>query len=125
MSTGRLVGGHPSLIFSVLNKEIDGEPDLIFDWQDWGRLFTALAFMIVNKGGGDVTVTPEISPDQTNIASAGIGVPAALVVASGKTSMDPYGVDLMAPWWRLWITASGAASVCDVYVYGIARGSRA
>jgi hypothetical protein len=98
---------------------VTGAPMLAFDWQDWSG-YTAIMFGVVNKGANPVMVTPEISHDGAHVITVGDGVPAALVVPVNESSYDPYGVDRMVSFWRLWLSGN---STVDVYVYGIRRGA--
>lgn len=94
-----------------------GVPELIFDWRDLSP-FTAVGFMVVNHTGGAIVATPEMSPDASHVVTVGAGKPEALTVAADGCSYDPYGVDLLAPFWRFWVSGSGSV---DVYVFGIQR----
>lgn len=113
-----IFAGEPALLYSWTDVQPGGAPYLVFDWVNLGRPMTAIEFVIVNKGGVDVVATPEASPDGTYIASVGLAAPEALTITAGTTGADPYGVDLIIPYWRLWLDGN---TTCDVYVYGIPR----
>jgi hypothetical protein len=115
----RSVASGPPVIISEHDVVLAGET-LVFDWRRLGYDFTALAFMVSNLSSGDVVVTPEMSPDGVHAVTVGVGVPAALTVPAGGTSYDPYGIDLLARFWRLWLSGNGNAYV---HVLGLKRGA--
>jgi len=96
---------------------VTAAPMLAFDWQAWSG-FTGVMFGVVNKGANPVLVTPEVSHDALYVVTIGENVPAPLTVPPGEASYDPYGVDRMVEYWRLWLSGD---STVDVYVYGLRR----
>jgi hypothetical protein len=98
---------------------VTAAPMLAFDWQEWSG-YTGVMFGIVNKGANPVVVTPEISHDAEHVITTGENVPVALTVPANEASYDPYGVDRMVAYWRLWLSGD---STVDVYVYGLKRGA--
>jgi hypothetical protein len=76
-------------------------------WVRWGDLASALRFIVVNAGAGDLTVTPEASYDGVH-AEVGTLAPVAFTVVAGTSYGDPYGIDESRPYWRL--SVSGASS---------------
>jgi len=119
MTTAPLLGRLRLAQAVYANVAVDASPDLVFDWQDFSK-YTALAFVVVNKGDNPVVVTPEMSPDAEHVVTVGTGVPEAVTVPAGGCSYDPYGVDILARFWRVWLSSVAGTSV-DVYVYGILR----
>lgn len=111
--------GYPFLLARYLDVAVAG-PTVVFDWQGWGadKPYTALLFAVVNKGVGSVDQTVEISVDGVTACTVGAAVPVAITIPAGEASADPFGIDLMAPYWRLCLTGT---SICDVYVYAIPR----
>jgi hypothetical protein len=106
-------------LITLENVDVDAAPSLAFDWQDWGR-FTAIAVGIVNKGAAPVIATPEISHDANYVITTGRGVPEPLTILAGEASYDPFGVDLLVVYWRLWLSGD---SIVDVHVVGLTRGA--
>jgi hypothetical protein len=79
----------------------------LFDWNNMGGNWTALRFVVVNEGAGELTVTPECSYDGIHVEQ-GREAPLAFTVAAGYSYGDPYGIDEMRPYWRL--SVSGDSS---------------
>lgn len=112
----------PAEIWTYLDFQSTVDPVLVFDWKPWGREFTAVAFLISNKGASPVKLIPEFSPDALHICTVGHGLPkplaSALTIPAGEASYEPFGIDLMAPYLRLWLAGD---AVCDVRIFGIPR----
>jgi hypothetical protein len=89
--------------------------NLLFDFADLGHRHTALRF-VVRVDSGTPTFTPEASYFPTGPAESGRAAPASFTVPVGQCYGDPYGIDEMRPYWRLWIagTATGAWGVLGI-----------
>lgn len=119
MASRSVASGPPKLIELFPDVAVDTDPVLVFDWRELGTNYTALAFMVVNTGAGQITARPEMSPDGLHVVTVGVGIPASIDIPADGTSYDPYGIDLLARYWRLWLSGTGSA---DVYLFGLRRG---
>lgn len=61
----------------------------------------------MNDGGGLLTATPEASYDGV-LVEAGPVAPVAFTVAAGYCYGDPYGIDEMRPFGRLWVSGNSS-----------------
>jgi len=91
---------------------------LLFDWERLGIFNTALRFVINNTGGGVLTVTPEAAYTDAGPPEVGTQAPAAFTVGPGEAYGDPYGMDEMRPYWRLWVSGN---STFEWGVLGVSR----
>jgi hypothetical protein len=102
----------PSLAAQAFNNV---GTNLLFDFQRLSQKYSALRF-IARVDSGNPTFTPETTYFPGGPAEAGIMAPQPFTVAVGHCYGDPYGIDEMRPYWRLWIsgTATGAWGVLGI-----------
>ena len=98
----------PLWVKPLTSGSVAGGPQLLFDWEDLGLTWSALRFVVINDGAGLLTVTPEAGYTSAGPASAGALAPVAFTVAAGQAYGDPYGIDEMRPWWRVWISGTSS-----------------
>lgn len=83
--------------------------NLLFDFQDLGHRYSALR-LVGKVDTGSAVFTPEASYFPAGPAESGVAAPQPFTVGAGQCYGDPYGIDEMRPFWRLWISGSADGS---------------
>jgi hypothetical protein len=105
----------------VLDPNLPGQAftnsgtNLLFDFVDLGHRYTGLR-LVARADTGAPTFTPEASYFPAGPAEVGAMAPQPFSLAAGQCYGDPYGIDEMRPYWRLWVAgvATGAWGVLGI-----------
>lgn len=96
----------PGDLITYLDGNVSGNPILLFDWALLGKFYTAIRFVLINTGAAVLTVTPQAAYLPDGPPEVGSLAPVAFTVQPGECYGDPYGIDEMRPYWRVWVNGS-------------------